>query len=99
MFLFPQIYFTPLSIATLNINRLNNEMKQLQLINFVKYNKIDILFIQEHNIRKENVICEKLLDEFHFELNYAIALKGGTAIMINKKIPLKILSGEKSRII
>ena len=82
--------------ATLNINGLNSVKKQLQLLNYVKYHKIDILLLQEHNIRKENVICEEVTSEFHFEINYAIALKGGTAIMINKRLDFTIISVEKS---
>ena len=82
--------------ATLNINGLNSVKKQLQLLNYVKYHKIDILLLQEHNIRKENVICEEVTSEFHFEINYAIALKGGTAIMINKRLDFTIINVEKS---
>ena len=47
-------------IASLNINGLNNRMKQLQLIDFMKYNKISILLIQEHNIRDKKVISTVL---------------------------------------
>ena len=47
-------------IASLNINGLNNRMKQLQLIDFMKYNKISILLIQEHNIRDKKVISSEL---------------------------------------
>ena len=66
------------------------------MLNFVKYNKIDILLLQEHNIRKENVICKEILDEYNFEINYAISLKGGTAIMITKRMPIEIINIEKS---
>ena len=37
-----------------------------------------------------------MLDQFHFEINYAIAHKGGTAIMINKRTPFTVLTCEKS---
>ena len=58
--------------------------------------KIDVVLLQEHNIRKENVSCQEIIDEYHFEINYSIAQKGGTAIMINKKLPFMILSSEKA---
>ena len=65
-------------------------------MDFFKYNKIDVILIQEHNIRKENMICDELLNEYHVEINYAIAHKGGTAIMITKRKPIVILNLEKS---
>ena len=45
-----------LVIATLNINGLNNQIKQKQLINFINFHKIDILLLQEHNIRDPNAV-------------------------------------------
>ena len=68
----------------------------MQLINYMKYNRIDILLLQEHNIRKEKVICDEMNDEYHIEINHAIDLKGGTAIIINKRIPFTIINAEKS---
>ena len=68
----------------------------MQLLNHAKYYKIDILLLQEHNIRKENILCNEILDAYHFEINYSIALKGGTAIMINKRLPYNIVAVEKS---
>ena len=38
-------------ISTFNINGLNDENKQLQLIDFVNTNNIDILMLQEHNLK------------------------------------------------
>ena len=52
--------------------------------------------MQEHNIRKENILCNEILDAYHFEINNSIALKGGTAIMINKRLPYNIFDVEKS---
>ena len=83
-------------ISTLNINGLNNKVKQLQLIDFMIHNRIDILLLQEHNIRNENVICNELNDKYIVDINLAIAHKGGTAIIINRKSPIKLLSSEKS---
>ena len=95
-FYFPYLFFTPLVIITLNINGLNNEIKQKQLINFINYHKVDILLLQEHNIRDENKICQELKDNCIIDINLAISHKGGTAILINRKSPIQILNSEKS---
>ena len=72
-----------LKISTLNINGLNSVKKQDQLINFMKHNFIDILMIQEHNIR-DSVVISKELDNFCFiSMNNAVCSKEGTAILIN----------------
>ena len=83
-------------ISTLNANGLNNRDKQIELINFMEYNRIDVLMIQEHNIRNENVICNELKDKYIVDINLAVSLKGGTAILIKRKSPIKVLTSEKS---
>ena len=83
-------------ISTLNINGLNNNNKQLQLIDFMKKNFIDILLLQEHNIRDPNAVNKDLDDFCYISLNCAVCSKGGTAILINKKLPFVVLSEEKS---
>ena len=83
-------------ISTLNINGLSNVRKQSQLVNFMSYNSIDILLLQEHNLRDASAISKELKDFCYISLNNAICLKGGTAILINKRIPFKVLSEEKS---
>lgn len=50
--------------------------------------------IQEHNIRDKNKLCKEILKYFHVSINLAVALKGGTAIFINKKLPLEVVSCE-----
>ena len=58
--LFKKIYLKfNLKIATLNINGSNNERRQMMLIGYMNYNKIDIMLLQEHNIRDANNICSK----------------------------------------
>ena len=91
--IFFKMYFTT---STLNINGLNCRDKQLQLIDFMFQNRIDILLLQEHNIRNDNVICKELDDKYIVILNLAISHKGGTAILINRKSPIKLLNSEKS---
>ena len=83
-------------ISTLNVNGLNNRDKQIELINFMEYNRIDVLMIQEHNIRNENIICNELKDKYIVDINLAVSLKGGTAILIKRKSPIKVLTSEKS---
>ena len=80
----------------MNINGLNNKMKQLQLIDFMKYNRISILLVQEHNIRNKNVISPELNDFCEIILNPSIAHKGGTAILIDRRISFNIFHVEKS---
>ena len=85
-----------LKIATLNINGLNNERKQMMLIGHMNYNKIDIMLLQEHNIRDANNICSKLNENFYIILNLAICHKGGTAILIDRKLNFKVKNHEMS---
>ena len=83
-------------LASLNINGLNNKFKQQLLANFLKINKVDILFFQEHNIRSEDCIVPALSDNYYIYLNLAIAHKGGTGILIDKSLNIKIKNCEKS---
>ena len=92
----PPLYFTGFVFASLNINGLNNRFKQHLLVNFLRFNKIDILFFQEHNIRSENCIVPELSDNYYTYLNLAIAHKGGTGILINKSLNVNIKNCEKS---
>ena len=93
-FIFKMAYFS--NIACLNINGLNNKFKQLQIINFMKFNRLGILLLQEHNIRDIGAICSDLNDFCEIIINPAICLKGGTAILIDRRISYKILKIEKS---
>ena len=89
-------FFILFNISTLNINGLNNVNKQAQVIEFMKHNFIDILMIQEHNIRDSVVISKELENFCYISMNNAICSKGGTAILVNRKLPFVILSEEKS---
>ena len=83
-------------ICTLNINGLNNRQKQLQVIDFMKLYNIDILLLQEHNMRDYSAISVELNDFCHVCVNESICHKGGTAILINRKLSFSIISEEKS---
>ena len=83
-------------ICTLNINGLNDRRKQQQVIDFMRYHKIDILLVQEHNIRDQNVISSELNDFCYISINPAICHKGGTAILIDRRLPFHIFNEEKS---
>ena len=85
-----------LVIFTININGLNCKNKQLQVINFMRFYKIDILLVQEHNIRNKIAISNELNDFCFICINLAICLKGGTAILINRKLPFNVISEELS---
>ena len=71
---------------------MNEKRKQLKLIDFLKFHRLDIIMIQEHNIHDRNKLCKELSDMCHIYLNLAVSSKGGTAILINKKLNCEILS-------
>ena len=50
----------------------------------MNYHKIDIILLQEHNIRNKDNISSKLDDKYFIIINLAISHKGGTAIVIDK---------------
>ena len=61
-------------ISTLNINGLNNLDKQQKVVDFMKLNKIDILLVQEHNIRNFNAIGKVLNEYCYVSINLAVCL-------------------------
>ena len=83
-------------ISTININGLNCINKQKQVVDFMKFKKIAILLVQEHNIRNSNAIGEALNEHCQVCLNLAVCHKGGTAILISRKLPYEIFNEEKS---
>ena len=92
--------FNFLHIATLNVNGLCTVNKQQKLHSFSSYNKIDILLIQKHNVKSLTVL-DYLATYFKIILNPTIFLKGGIAILIDKKLDIawsKIYLHPSSRI-
>ena len=85
-----------LIVATLNINGMNNTTKQIQILNHVNQHNIDILMLQEHNLKSLDNIDESFSKEFNIVINYTINIKGGTAILFKKSLPIKITNIEKS---
>ena len=53
-----------INIASINVNVLNNEKKQMLLHAFINQHKLDIVYIQEHNIREMSLICKELISNF-----------------------------------
>ena len=48
------LYFImALNIATLNINGLNNEKKEMKLNSLANFHKLDVVMLQEHNIKNQ----------------------------------------------
>ena len=76
-------------VATLNINGINDTSKQMKLVTFLKNKSIDIALLQEHNIKHRGKI-EYILKYYHVILNKSILLKGGTLILIDKRLPATI---------
>ena len=85
-----------LIVDTLNVNGMNNTSKQMQILNHVKQHNIDILMIQEHNLKSLDNIDEKFSREFILVINYTINIKGGTAMLFRRSLPIKITNTEKS---
>ena len=78
-----------LKIASLNINGLNQVVKQIKLDKYLKHKGIQIAALQEHNIKSKTKL--EYLDKFyHVILNNSIQLKGGTLILIDKRLPTSI---------
>ena len=70
-----------LKIISLNINGINENIKQIKLVSFLQENSIDIAMIQEHNVKDLKKI-DYLNQFYHIILNKSILLKGGTLIAI-----------------
>ena len=62
----------------------------------MNYHKIDIILLQEHNIRNKDNISSKLNDKYFIIINLAINHKGGTAIVIDKRLDYKVKNYEMS---
>ena len=68
----------------------------MALINYLNYHKIDVVLLQEHNIREANVLCKKLNELYHIVINLSIAHNGGTAILVDKRLDCTIRNYEMS---
>ena len=75
---------------------MSEKIEQLKLVDFIKFHKLDIVMLQEHNIHDRIKLCKELLDTCHVFLNLAVNLKGGTAILINKKLYCNVISVDMS---
>ena len=73
----------------MNINGLNSDIKQRKFLTYLKEKSIDIVMVQEHNI-KNIAKLECLLEYYNVILNQSILLKGGTLILIDKRLPAKV---------
>ena len=76
---------------TLNINGLNSTNKQKMLFDFIKQNNLNFICLQEHNIKDKNKLLDMFYEHFDVILNECINLKGGTAILIDKRVGCQIL--------
>ena len=85
-----------LKLITLNVNGLNCDKKQELLYNFILKNRIHIVNLQEHNLKENKKLNSIFYDNFHVFINESINLKGGTAILIDKRVTNTIIQVEKS---
>ena len=77
-------------IGTLNVNGLNADNKKYYLLSYLMQYKIDILFIQEHNL-KENYNLEIIATKYEAYINTSLLQKGGTGILIWKNNGIKVV--------
>ena len=85
-----------LKISSININGMNVSNIQSQLVNYIKFKRLDVIFLQEHNLRDNSNLTKELLDFCEVYINFSISHKGGTAILINRKLNYTFLSQEMS---
>ena len=72
-----------INIASININGLNTENKQKLLHNFITQHKLEIIYLQDHNIREDGKIA--FLERFYYVImNKSINMRGGTCILIKR---------------
>ena len=83
-----------LTTATINICGLNERNKQMQVKMLVDQYRIDVLYIQEHNIRDLSRV-KYLEDYFEIIMNMPTIFKGGTCFLLNKKSNISVLYTEK----
>ena len=76
---------TNINIASININGLNTENKQKNLHSSINQHKLDIIYLQEHNIKEEGKV--KFLDQYYnIIMNQSVNMRGGACILIKKSL-------------
>ena len=75
-------------VATLNINGLNNVNKQLQLIDFVKLHNIDILMLQEHNLKSLDNVYKHFNLFSYMYVNHCTNSKRIIVTIVKQSLPL-----------
>ena len=65
----------------------------MNLIDFMLLERLDIILVQEHNI-KDLSRLEYIDKHYNILLNASFLLKGGTAILVNRLSSVKILKHE-----
>ena len=83
-------------IATLNINGMTELKKQEILVDFILRENIQCCLIQEHNLKSQCSIYDVVCDKFDIFFNASVKSKGGTMILIDKKIKYSVISCENS---
>ena len=84
-----------INIASITINGLNTENKQKLLHNFITQHKLEIIYLQEHNIREDGKI--DFLERFYYIImNKSVNMRGGTCILIKRTLNCTIEMTELS---
>ena len=66
------------------------------MFDFIKTNNLDIINLQEHNLKNKKYLIDMFYYSFHVYINDAINLKGGTAILIGTTITNNIVKVKKN---
>ena len=81
----------PVIFSSLNVNGMNARDKHFKVNQFLKKHKIDILLVQEHNLKSND--CIKNIDmDYDVYINNSILHKGGTAIFIRKNAGINVIN-------
>ena len=83
-------------IVTLNVNGMCTVRKQEMLVDFLQKENIQCCLIQGHNLKCQSSVSDIVSDKYDIFFNASVKLKGGTMILIDRKIKYSVLSCENS---
>ena len=85
------ILIMAIKLITININGLNCEKKQQMLFDHIQQNNFSIINLQEHNLKSQDDLLDIFSKYFYVFVNESINLKGGTAILVDRRITENII--------
>ena len=70
--------------------------KQEILVDFIQKEDIQCCLIQEHNLKYQSSLYDVVCDKYDIFFNASVKSKGGTMILIDKKLKYSVISCENS---